>query len=155
MGKKQSVVLLRELPLLPVEEEGRLCDPRLRESFVERIFAYRRLRALFQCRWTVGNLVRFHAGEKLLLLAHDPSSYGALGRLVARAKRLPRAQVEKSYGETFMHALRVAATRGRNANALAHMAGYLKEELSRRARRRSSASRSPTTSGASCPSSSR
>ena len=31
-------------PLLPVEEEGRLTDPRLRENFIERVFAYRRLR---------------------------------------------------------------------------------------------------------------
>ena len=30
-------------PLLPLEEEGRLGDPRLRENFIERVFAYRRL----------------------------------------------------------------------------------------------------------------
>ena len=33
-------------PLLPLEEEGRLGDPRLRENFIERVFAYRRLREL-------------------------------------------------------------------------------------------------------------
>ena len=36
--------LMRHNPALPVEEEGRLHDAVLRENFVERIFAYRRLR---------------------------------------------------------------------------------------------------------------
>jgi uncharacterized protein YbbK (DUF523 family) len=35
--------LATRFPLLPLEEEGRLNDPRLRENFVERIFAYRAL----------------------------------------------------------------------------------------------------------------
>ena len=42
--------LATRFPLLPLEEEGRLNDPRLRENFVERIFAYRRLTALFAPR---------------------------------------------------------------------------------------------------------
>jgi len=121
--------LLRQLPFLPVEEEGRLNDPPLRENFIERIFAYRRLRALFATRWTVGDLVRFHTAEKLLLLAHEPKSYRALGQLVARAKQLPRAEVESRYGETYMNALRVLATKGKNGNVLLHMAGYFKELL--------------------------
>jgi uncharacterized protein YbgA (DUF1722 family)/uncharacterized protein YbbK (DUF523 family) len=121
--------LLRRLPLLPVEEEGRLHDPGLREAFVERVFAYRRLRALLGARWTPGALVRFHTAEKLLLLAHDPESYRALGRLVARVTRLPRAEAEARYGDRFMHALRTPATRGKHCNVLQHMAGYLKEAL--------------------------
>jgi uncharacterized protein YbgA (DUF1722 family)/uncharacterized protein YbbK (DUF523 family) len=121
--------LLRKLPLLPVEEEGRLNDPLLRENFIERVFAYRRLRALFAARWTVGDLVRFHTAEKLLLLAHEPRSYQVLGRLVATARKHPRAEVETSYGETFTQALRVLATRGKNCNVLQHMAGYFKDRL--------------------------
>ncbi len=121
--------LLRRMPLLPVEEEGRLEDPRLRESFVERVFAYRRLRELLAARWTVGDLVRFHTAEKLLLLAHEPRAYQALGRLVARAKQLPRAELAASYGEGFMKALRVPATRGKVCNVLQHMAGYFKDRL--------------------------
>lgn len=124
-----AAVLLDRVPLLPVEEEGRLNDLPLRENFVERVFAYRRLRSLFAGRWTVGDLVRFHAAEKLLLLAHRPSGHQALGRLVARAKQLPRAEVERRYGEGYMQALRVLATKGKNANVLQHMAGYFKDRL--------------------------
>ena len=39
--------LIRRYPNLPVEEEGRLNDARLRENFIERVFAYRRLKTLF------------------------------------------------------------------------------------------------------------
>jgi uncharacterized protein YbgA (DUF1722 family)/uncharacterized protein YbbK (DUF523 family) len=122
-------VLMARLPLLPVEEEGRLEDPALRESFVTRVFAYRRLRAALGPRWRLGDLVRLHASEKLLLLAHAPKAYAALGRLVAGAKALPRAEVAARYGEGFMAALKVRATPGKHANVLQHMAGYFKDRL--------------------------
>ena len=37
---------MKRFPLLPVEEDGRLNDPLLRENFIERIFVYRRWREL-------------------------------------------------------------------------------------------------------------
>ncbi|HZY02547.1 MAG TPA: DUF523 and DUF1722 domain-containing protein [Anaeromyxobacteraceae bacterium] len=121
--------LMQRMPLLPVEEEGRLNDPRLRENFIERVFAYRRLKDLFAARWTTGDLVRFHTAEKLLLLAHDPAAYRALGRLVAGAKGQPHAEVAGAYGAGFMRGLSKLATPGKHANVLQHMAGYLKDLL--------------------------
>jgi uncharacterized protein YbgA (DUF1722 family)/uncharacterized protein YbbK (DUF523 family) len=121
--------LLARLPDLPVEEEGRLSDPRLRENFVERVFAYRRLRDLFSGRWTVGALVRFHAAHKLALLAHSPAAYQELGRLVARAAGIARAEVAAAYGEGFMRALSVVATTRRHVNVLQHMLGYFRDAL--------------------------
>jgi uncharacterized protein YbbK (DUF523 family) len=79
--------LISHFEALPVEEEGRLNDARLRENFVERVFAYHRLRALFSGRWTLGKLVAFHTAHKLQLLAHSPAGYRELGRLVASARR--------------------------------------------------------------------
>jgi uncharacterized protein YbgA (DUF1722 family)/uncharacterized protein YbbK (DUF523 family) len=111
-------------PLLPLEEEGRLGDPRLRENFIERVFAYRRLRELRGGPVRAGDLMRFHAGHKLLLLAHAPAAYARLGRLAASAKgRVPRALLDE-YGEGFMQALATPASRGRHVNVLQHMAGY-------------------------------
>lgn len=121
--------LLARLPLLPVEEEGRLHDPQLRENFVERVFAYRRLKDLFGGRWTVGDLVRFHTAEKLLLLAHDPEGYRQLGRVVAGAKETPRPELTARYGELFMKAMAKPATPGKQTNVLQHMAGYFKDSL--------------------------
>jgi uncharacterized protein YbgA (DUF1722 family)/uncharacterized protein YbbK (DUF523 family) len=121
--------LVEAYPHLPVEEEGRLADPRLRDNFVERVFAYWRLRGLFAARWTVGDLVRFHTQHKLLLLAHSTDAYRQLGRLVAAARRMPRRDVEQRYTERFMQALVQLATAPRHTNVLQHMAGYFKDRL--------------------------
>jgi uncharacterized protein YbbK (DUF523 family)/uncharacterized protein YbgA (DUF1722 family) len=121
-----AAVLMERLPHLPVEEEGRLHDDVLRENFVERIFAHRRLKELFRPRWALGELVAFHSREKLLLLAHEPAGYQRLGRLVATAKGRPRAEVAAEYAAGFLAGLRKVATKGRHANVLQHVAGYLK-----------------------------
>jgi uncharacterized protein YbgA (DUF1722 family)/uncharacterized protein YbbK (DUF523 family) len=117
--------LVHRFPSLPVEEEGRLTDPRLRENFVERVFAYSRLKELFSPRWTLGRLVSFHAAHKLLLLSHSPEAYGRLGRMVAAASSTDRQTLRHSYEIAFMQALSIAATRGRHVNVMQHMAGYL------------------------------
>jgi uncharacterized protein YbgA (DUF1722 family)/uncharacterized protein YbbK (DUF523 family) len=124
-----AAALLDRFPHLPIEEEGRLADPRLRENFIERIFAYRRLRDLFDSTWTVGDLVRFHTAHKLVLLAHSVSAYTRLGRLVARAKSFDRESVRAQYSRGFMNALAIAATRARHVNVLQHMAGYFKKTV--------------------------
>lgn len=124
-----AAALLDRYPSLPVEEEGRLSDPRLRDNFVERVFAYRRLRDLFAARWTVGGLVRFHTAHKLVLMAHSVEAYRRLGQYVARAKSIARAQVEREYAEAFMTALTAIATPRRHVNVLMHMAGYFKSLL--------------------------
>ncbi len=121
--------LLKRLPSLPVEEEGRLSDPRLRDNFVERVFAYQRLRRLFGDRWSVGDLVRFHTAHKLTLMAHSPSAYRDLGRLVAGAGRGPRQAVREQYESDFMRALTVIATPSRHANVMQHMLGYFKTSI--------------------------
>jgi uncharacterized protein YbgA (DUF1722 family)/uncharacterized protein YbbK (DUF523 family) len=123
--------LLERFPELPVEEEGRLSDPRLRENFVERVFAYWRLRGLLDDRWNLGALVRFHTAHKLILMAHSPEAYRRLGRLVARARTIPHQELERRYAQAFMAALAVVATPRRHANVLQHMAGYLKDRLDR------------------------
>jgi uncharacterized protein YbgA (DUF1722 family)/uncharacterized protein YbbK (DUF523 family) len=124
-----AAALVEALPHLPVEEEGRLADPRLRDNFVERVFAYWRLQRMFAGRWTVGDLVRFHTAHKLLLLAHSPDGYQRLGRLVAGARGTPRRDLERRYVAGVMQALTQLATARRHTNVLQHMAGYFKDRL--------------------------
>jgi len=121
--------LLDRFPELPVEEEGRLSDPRIRENFVERVFAYWRLRDLFRTEWNLGALVRFHTAHKLILMAHSPQAYQQIGRLVARAWNLPRIELAQRYTKMFMSALALMATVRRHTNVLQHMAGYFKDRL--------------------------
>ena len=124
-------LLVERFPSLPVEEEGRLSDPRLRENFVERVFAYSRLRGLFGGRWNAGDVVRFHTAHKLALLAHSPQAYQRLGRLVAQVRDVPAKAFEPLYTQAFMAALSVIATPGRHANVLQHIAGYFDDRLDR------------------------
>lgn len=128
-------VLMERLPLLPVEEEGRLHDPALRENFVERLFAYARWRAFVSAKPTRGGLVAFHTAHKLTLLAHDQAAYRRLGALVARAKGRPLHDVLAEYGLGFMTALRARATPARHANVLEHMLGYCSKALDAEERR--------------------
>ncbi len=121
-------VLLDRLPLLPVEEEGRLHDPALRESFVERVFAYARWKAE-RPGMTRGRLVAFHTVHKLTLLAHSPAAYRRLGAIVGGLAKGPIAAAVDEYGRGFMEALKIPATRGRHTNVLQHMLGYFREVL--------------------------
>jgi uncharacterized protein YbgA (DUF1722 family)/uncharacterized protein YbbK (DUF523 family) len=121
--------MARACPHMPMEEEGRLNDPHLRENFIERVFAYRRLRRLFRGRWGDGDLLAFHTAHKLQLMAHSPVAYRGLGRLVAERSRIGRPALRERYESEFMAALSRRATRGRNANVLQHAAGHLKKQL--------------------------
>lgn len=121
--------LVERFPDLPAEEEGQLSDPRLCDNFIERVFAYSRLRELFASRWTIGALVRFHTAHKLIVMAHSPDVYRQLGRFVARSQAMHRADVERRYTSMLMSALAIVATPQRHTNVLQHMAGYFKNRL--------------------------
>jgi len=124
-----AAVLLERQPLLPVEEEGRLSDPRLRENFIERVFGFRRLKDQFKGRWTVGSLVAFHTAHKMTLLSHSTTAYQKMGRLVARAAQMPRAELRQEYERMFMATLALPADTRRHTNVLMHMAGHFKKKL--------------------------
>lgn len=122
--------LMDAYPLLPVEEEGRLADVRLRDNFITRVFAYRRLSALAESGARVGDIVSFHTAHKFLLLAHSPVDYARLGRLLGNLRSLPRREWLTRYGEGFMRALAVSATPRKHVNVLQHIAGFFKRRLS-------------------------
>jgi uncharacterized protein YbgA (DUF1722 family)/uncharacterized protein YbbK (DUF523 family) len=128
-------VLLTDLPLLPVEEEGRLRDPGLRDNFIERVFAYRRLKDHFARRWSIASLVAFHTAHKLSLLAHSTTAYRRLARLVADSAKRPRGELRQEYQQLFMTTLARPATIRRHTGVLMHMAGHLKGRLDDAARR--------------------
>ena len=120
---------VERFPLIPVEEEGRLCDPQLRENFIERVFCYRRWRDLLENGITRHAVVQFHTVHKYLLLAHSAQHYQRLGRLVAQANEYRPKDLGLRYGELFMQVLAVRATVRKHVNVLQHILGYFKERL--------------------------
>lgn len=121
---------MEHFPLLPVEEEGRLHDPSLRENFIERVFCLKRYRDFLNSDGTVGGLVGFHADHKMILMAHSPALLRDLGRLAAHAKEGKRREIVASYEASMLKALKLIATTKKNTNVLMHMLGFLKEHLS-------------------------
>ena len=123
-----AAALVERFPALPVEEEGRLNDPAIRENFIERVFAMARWRAFTARRPRARDLVGFHTAQKFAILAHSPAHYARLGRLVASAGALTRALLDE-YAQLLMEALAVLATRTRHVNVLQHLAGFFKTRL--------------------------
>ncbi|WP_159944541.1 MULTISPECIES: DUF523 and DUF1722 domain-containing protein [unclassified Nocardiopsis] len=113
------------LPALPVEEQGRLMDPVLRELFVERVFAHARLRRLWESPWRPRDLVALHTRHKLQLMSHSPEGYRETGRIAARAGVDEPEELRARYTEAFHRAMEVRPSRGKHVNALQHAFGML------------------------------
>ena len=137
-GKTQSKgrglfaeLFIQQYPLVPVEDEDRLHDARVRENFITRVFAYHRLTQLLKGRFSLKALVKFHTAHKFLLLAHSRKHYNALGKRVAQAKQIAQAELKSRYAEEFMQALTFRSTKKKNADVLYHMLGFFKTQLSK------------------------
>lgn len=124
--------MMARFPNLPVEEEGRLNDPVLRENFIERVFVYRRWQA-FRSAPTPKGLIDFHARHKLQIMAHNQAAYRRLGQRVATAGTEARAgrmeALLDEYEGGLMATLKRRATRRTHTNVLMHLMGYLKKQL--------------------------
>lgn len=124
-----AAALMRARPDLPVEEDGRLNDPVLRENFITRVFAYAEWQRLLRQGLTRKALYSFHARYKYQLMATCRQQYQTLGRLLAEAGKAPLEAFAASYFSQLMSALQQPASRGSNSNVLQHIAGYLKRDL--------------------------
>jgi uncharacterized protein YbgA (DUF1722 family)/uncharacterized protein YbbK (DUF523 family) len=123
-------VFMDRFPLIPVEEEGRLHDAKLRENFIERIFTLKRWRELQENGMRLGGLVDFHTRNKLLILSHSPKHCSAMGKLVAGGKQYVIREIFQRYEALLMEALKLKTTIKKNVNVLQHMMGYFKKHLS-------------------------
>ena len=132
--------LIRGMPDLPLEEEGRLRDAVLRERFIEEIFSHNRWRVLVSKGLTRGGLVEFHSAHKMLILAHDEKIYREMGRVVASFGRVPDGEVYAAYHPLFVSAFRKRATVARHINVLEHLFGHVKEKISTAEKREIAAS---------------
>lgn len=117
-------------PDLPVEEDGRLNDPVLRENFITRVYAHAEWLRLLQHGLSRRALIAYHSRYKYLLMATDPARYKSLGQLLGNLARHDLAELAPHYFSELMAALKKCATRGTHSNVLQHLSGYLKRTLS-------------------------
>jgi uncharacterized protein YbgA (DUF1722 family)/uncharacterized protein YbbK (DUF523 family) len=124
-----AAAFMKQFPLIPVEDDGRLHDPQLRENFIERIFVFQRWKHFVEAGSPVKGLVEFHTRHKLLLMAHSQKHYTLLGRLVAKAGTSKKDEVLSAYINLLMDGLKLIATVKKNTNVLSHIAGYFRKRL--------------------------
>lgn len=122
---------MEHFPYMPVEDDGRLNDAKLRENFIERIFVYKRWMQFVDEDGSRKGLVDFHTRHKLLIMAHSPAIMRELGGLVARVKEMDKSELHYQYMTTLMRALKLNATVKKNVNVLHHIMGYFKKLLSK------------------------
>ncbi len=125
-------VIMKNNPLLPVEEAGRLSDPVLKENFINRVFAYHEWQQLKNKGLKISNILNFHSRYKYTLMAHSSDSCVKLGRMLANADRTCIDNLADEYFALFMQTLSRKATRKTNTNVLMHLQGYLKTKLARK-----------------------
>lgn len=114
-------------PLIPVEEEGRLNDAKLRENFLERVFAYHRLKTLRAKPFKRADWIKFHERSKFLLLSHSRKHYILLGQLVAQVAERTPSEFKDQYASIYMEAMGVKATLKKHSDTLQHILGFLKK----------------------------
>jgi uncharacterized protein YbgA (DUF1722 family)/uncharacterized protein YbbK (DUF523 family) len=124
-----AAAMARHFPLLPMEEEGRLNDPAIRENFLERVFCFHRWKSFLADDPNPGGLVEFHTSHKLLIMSHSVQQYRAMGSLVAHAGEMNKDELLSSYEQQFMGALALHATVSKQTNVLMHIMGYFKRDL--------------------------
>ena len=126
--------LIKRYPQLPVEEEARLNDDKLRENFVMRVFAHHYFRKEVMQPLTYKALLDYHSSYKYIVMAHSQVAYRELGRLLAVSSARPLDSVLADYFSVFMQAIGKPATRAGHTNVLQHILGYLKKTVPGEAR---------------------
>ncbi len=123
--------LMQKMPWLPVEEDGRLNDPVLKENFIARVYSLNDFYESMSGEPTRGKIIDFHTRYKLTLMAHHPESYRSLGRLVADVASYEIDDFYAQYRLGLMNALSNRTTRKNNTNVLMHLQGYFKRALTK------------------------
>ena len=120
------------IPLLPVEEAGRLNDAGLRDNFLTRVFAYHDFKTHIAPAPTAKKLIDFYSRYKYQVMAHHVPSYYAIGRYLSNLSTRDIQQSSQEFLGLLMQALKYHATRRGNVNAMMHLRGYLKAVVSTR-----------------------
>ncbi|WP_299006490.1 DUF523 and DUF1722 domain-containing protein [uncultured Shewanella sp.] len=118
-------------PALPVEENGRLNDPLLRENFITRIFTYQKWLTLKASGLSKRKLIKFHSQVKYLVMSHHSESYRKLGQLIGTQSTLSIDALGDEYIHLLMDALRHLASKKSHTNTLQHLQGYFKKHLNK------------------------
>jgi uncharacterized protein YbgA (DUF1722 family)/uncharacterized protein YbbK (DUF523 family) len=123
-------IFMEHFPLIPVEDEGHLYDPKLRENFIERIFIQKRWSEVLAKKWRIENIMGFHTEHELLILSHSEKHFRSMGKIVVIGNELPIKELYGKYEAQLMEALKLKTTMRKNTHVLQHLMGDFKSQLS-------------------------
>ncbi len=116
-------------PDIPVEDEGRLTNFRIREHFYTRIFTHRRFVDMKR-NPSMSKLVNFHTCHKYLFMVHSQKELKIAGQIVANHDKKPLGKVLDAYEEALQRLLQNPPRRPSVINVLMHLMGYFSLQLS-------------------------
>ena len=120
---------MQRFPNIPVEEDGRLNDPRIRENFIQRIFIHRSWRRVTDENKTAHGIIDFHTHHKYSLFSHSEPIYRGMGKMIAQAGVLTPNELFSDYEDQLMMCLKKPASHNTHTNVMTHIFGYFKKDL--------------------------
>lgn len=121
-------VLKKHFPYLPIEDEGRLNDPYLREHFIKSVFLHYALDKEFLTAPDLNACIAFHTRHKMLLRLHHPELRKRLGQLLAQ-KNVDLHDLKVQYADLFMQAIRRVARRRQHHTVLLRIFKSINKQL--------------------------
>ncbi|MBN2071091.1 MAG: DUF1722 domain-containing protein [Candidatus Krumholzibacteriota bacterium] len=113
---------------LPIEDETRLDDLRLREHFLTRIFTMARFRVAASSG-KAGAIARFHEENNLLLTSYNAKEKRSLETVLSDHDGRTTRQLMEDYGRHLNYALRRPSRYTSNINILLHAMSYFSYTL--------------------------
>ncbi len=114
----------------PLEDEWRLKNFRIRESFLTKIFCLAKLRWVFES-WKISELQNFQAENKYLFMAYSPKYQVELWRIIASYDKTNFEEIKKYYHETILKLFNSKNDTWKIINAFTHIFWYFKNSCSK------------------------
>lgn len=123
--------VLERYPFLPVEDEGRLRNARIKEHFLTKLFTFAAFREV-KSKGSINDLIVFHTQNKFLLMAYNQAELRKLGEIAANREGKPFEELISDYEKHLYSALSRAPRYTSTVNVLMHALGYFSDRLSGR-----------------------
>ena len=104
-------------PYLPIEDEGRLNDPKLREHFIKRVFLLHQAKVMLKEAKNLLELQSFHRKHKFILRLHSPIGQRRLGKLLCK-QEISIEKLKEKYFNLFITLFDKVAKHGQHYSIL-------------------------------------
>lgn len=123
--------VLKRYPFLPIEDEGRLRNARIKEHFLTKLFTLAAFRKI-KSEGSIKDLIKFHTENKYLLMAYNQAELHKLGAVAANKDNKPFKELISEYEKHLYNALSTPPKYTSSINVLMHALGHFSDQLSSR-----------------------